>query len=142
MFAAVAAALSLAASDPAAGDRAALGETRCTWLVQPEGGPVDSLAAPPILEQTALPGAFGPDLPADVRGLQCGRTSIVPAEHDDEVLALGIPFYIVEVTGTESGRLGVIEISQGQFRYRLLEGKLSEAEAQAVTARLNAFQAR
>ena len=130
--------------DPSAAASGELLETRCTWLVQATGQSVQVVAATGVnvLQQTALPGPFSPDRPADAQALQCGRTSIVPAEHDDEVLDLGIPLFIVEVPISGRGRLGALEISGGRYRYRLLEGNLSAEEAQAVTGRLNAFQDR
>ena len=106
------------------------------------GGTVHNLNLPElrVLVPTAQPGPFAPTLPDGVVGILCGRASIIPAANDDKVLALGIPFYILE-TGNP-GRLGVLETSQGQFRFRMLEGTLRPEEEQPLQGRLNEFQSR
>ncbi len=127
----------------AAAPQAPAGETICKWLIQAPGEAVSTVdaAGVRVLAQTALPGAFSPSRPPNAVGLQCGRTSIVPGEHDDEVIALGMPFAIADVGGEET-RVGVLEVSNGVYRFRNLTGVLKEGEAQAIEARLRAFQAR
>ena len=48
--------------------------------------------------------------------------------------------YIAEM-GTP-GRLGVLEINEGRYRFRMLEGRLRTEEQAAIDARLAEFQAR
>ncbi len=119
-------------------------ETHCAWLVQAPDGVTSSVDLPELhlMESAALPGPLAVKPPAGATAVQCGRTSIVPAENDDEMLALGLPLYIIEVGGPEPIRLGSLEISSGRFRYRLLEGQLTETEGKAVSRRLNRFQTR
>lgn len=106
------------------------------------GGTVHNLNLPElrVLVPTAQPGRFAPSLPDGVVAILCGRAGLIPAANDDKVLALGIPFYILE-TGNP-GRLGVLEISQGQFRFRMLEGALRPEEEQPLQSRLDEFQSR
>jgi hypothetical protein len=106
------------------------------------GGTVHNLNLPElrVLVPTAREGRFAPTMPEGVVAILCGRASIIPAAHDDKVLALGIPFYILE-TGNP-GRLGVLEMSQGQYRFRMLEGALRPEEDQPLQSRLNEFQTR
>jgi hypothetical protein len=106
------------------------------------GGTVYNLNLPDlrVLVPTAQPGRFAPTLPDGVVAILCGRASIIPAENDDKVLALGIPFYILE-TGNP-GRLGVLELVQGQFRFRMLAGMLRPEDQQPLQSRLSEFQSR
>lgn len=116
-------------------------ETLCGVMVN-RAGTVHNLNLPDlrVLVPTAQPGRFAPTLPDGVVAILCGRASIIPAANDDKVLALGIPFYILE-TGNP-GRLGVLEINQGQFRFRMLEGTLRPEDEQPLQSRLNEFQSR
>lgn len=118
-------------------------ETRCAWLVEGPNG-VSSVDTPKLrlLEAAARPGPLVLAPPPGARSVQCGRTSIVPAEHDDELLSLGLPLAIVDVSGPEPFRVAVLEISTGQFSFRLLDGKLTKEEGDAVSQRLNLFQTR
>jgi hypothetical protein len=106
------------------------------------GEVIETVDAPElhVLDQTAGDGAFTPSLPEGAVSIGCGRSSIIPSPHDDEVLVFGLPFYIIDTSGDR--RVGVLEISQGQYRYRMLEGEFSDAEESLVQARLNEFQDR
>jgi hypothetical protein len=138
----LAAALLAALAPPQTSPPTDVTETRCVWLVNGPAG-VSSVDTPELrlLEATARPGPLELAPPAGAQSVQCGRTSIAPAEHDDELLALGLPLFIVDVNSPAS-RLGALEISSGRFRYRLLEGNLTKAEGKAVSRRLDLFQAR
>ena len=114
-------------------------ETRCDYITR-EGGRGD----PPapglhVLAQTRGEGPFAAAVP-DGAAIRCGRSDIVPAANDWKVIAAGHPFYIVEVTNAPEPRMAVLEISQGQVRYRFISGRLTEAEEPRIQARLNAFQ--
>lgn len=106
------------------------------------GEVIETVDAPElhVLDQSAADGPFTPRLPEGTVSLGCARTSIVPAPHDYEVLILGLPFYIID--SVESRRVGVLEVSQGQYRYRMLQGQLRDDESIAIQARLNEFQVR
>jgi hypothetical protein len=116
---------------------AAVSETRCDYVLA-DGAMV---TAPDlrVLEGTARAGPFKPGLPAGA-SIACGRSSIVPALQDWKVLDAGHVLYIVEAAAADDRRIGVLEISTGQFRYRLIQGQLTPAEAEQVMERLNAFQ--
>lgn len=93
-----------------------------------------------VLEQTGYGASFAPALPRGTEAIVCLRTSITPAAHDDKVLALGIPLIIVEVGRPH--RMGVLEIADGSFRFRLTEGSLPAADQAAVQARLEEYRGR
>jgi hypothetical protein len=118
-----------------------LREMRCDLMDQYRGH-TRTLEAPDIhvLDQTAAPGRFAPSMPTGVVGMMCARTSIVPAGYDDEVIALGVPFFIAE-TGSP-GRLGVLEAIAGQYRFRMIRGNLAAEEQASVDQRLREYQGR
>lgn len=93
-----------------------------------------------VLRQTAGPARFAPALPEGISSIMCGRNSIIPAANDDEVLWLGLPLYIAEM-GTP-GRLGVLEIDQGHYRFRFLAGTARPGEQALLDQRLDEFQTR
>lgn len=93
-----------------------------------------------VLRQTAATTRFAPELPEGISSIMCGRNSIIPAANDDEVLWLGLPLYIAEM-GTP-GRLAVLEIEQGVYRFRFLAGQAREGEQAMVDQRLAEYQAR
>ena len=101
-----------------------------------------AIAAPDlhVLRQAAADGPFRPTLPPRATAIVCGRSTIVPAEHDDEVLALGIPFFIAEIG--RNGRLAALELSGGRFRYRFIKGALKPNEVPLLQQRLDLFQDR
>jgi hypothetical protein len=92
-----------------------------------------------VLEQTSHGGRFAPVLPFGTQAIICLRTSLTPAAHDDKVLALGFPLIIVEVGRR---RVGALEVSEGAYHYRMMQGSLLEAEQAQVDARLTEFLAR
>jgi hypothetical protein len=116
-------------------------ETGCRVVVGDGKGTAQLVDAPDlhVLAGTALDGDFAPALPAGATAILCARTSIVPAEHDDEVPALGLPLFLETEGG---GRLATLEMINGGFRYRLLESEFRREEEPAVQARLDLFKAR
>jgi hypothetical protein len=140
-LAALGAAFAFAA--PAAADSPRpLRELRCDLMETTPQGRMSTIEAPDlhVLQQTAVAGRFRPEIPDGTAGIMCGRSSILPAAHDDEVIILGVPLFIAE---TGSGRrLGVLEIDQGRYRFRMLEGRLSADEQAAMNGRLDEFQRR
>ena len=130
------------APPPAGPSDADVREVDCRTMSQDEKGEVVALLLPDlhVLKDAALEGPYRLVLPPGVTALHCRRNSIVPAEHDDEVLALGLPLYLAEARA--GGRAGVLEISSGQFRYRMVKGELLPDENELVQARLNQFQMR
>lgn len=116
------------------------GETRCNYMVNREGR-VLRLDEPEIhvISQTAGEGPFAPGIPAGA-AIRCGRADIVPAANDWKVLAAGYPLAITEVTLEHDARIGILEMVDGQVRYRLLTGRWREGEAPRLQLRLVAFQ--
>jgi hypothetical protein len=118
-----------------------LTELRCDAM-ENHNGRLVTIQAPDlhVLSQTAAEGRFQPTLPDGIASIMCGRNSIIPAAHDDEVIWLGLPLYLAE---TGSGRrLGVLEIDNGRYRYRLLEGNARPEEQARLDQRIEEFQAR
>ncbi len=137
---AAASALSLAAigapaMTPQSGE---LRESEC-FMLEATNGRADAIQAVDlrVLRDTARSGRFELSLRPGIVGLMCARNDILPAANDDEVLWLGIPFHI-----SQSGRLGVLEMVEGRFRFRLITGRLRPEERRAIDARLAEFQAR
>lgn len=118
-----------------------LTELRCDAM-ENDNGRLVAIYTPElhVLRQTAAAGDFRPTLPHGIASIMCGRNSIIPAAHDDEVIWLGLPLYIAEM-GTP-GRLGVLEIDNGRYRYRMLEGRARPEEQARLDQRVQEFQAR
>jgi hypothetical protein len=116
-------------------------EIRCRYIEDHHGQAV-TIEAPTlhVLSQTAASGRFQPEIPAGVSSFLCSRTSIIPAAYDDEVLWLGVPLYIAEMGAP--GRLGVLEINEGHYRFRFLEGAARPGEQALLDERLDQFQSR
>jgi len=119
-----------------------LHELRCHLLRAEGGRRMATIEAPNlrVLEQTAARGDFSAEIPRGTAAIMCGRSTILPAAHDDEVVLLGLPFFIAEAGS--AGRLGVLEIDNGRYRFRMLEGRLRAGERSEVDARLAEFQHR
>ena len=118
-----------------------LTEIRCDMLEQDRGRLV-TIEAPDlhVLRQTANGQRFAPSLPQGVVGINCGRTSIIPAAWDDQVLALGVPLFISE--SATPGRVGILEIDNGRYRFRLTRGEMQPEEQAQVDERIQTFQSR
>lgn len=139
-FAALAA-ISLPALSHAAPRSGEVRELRCD-LMETDGRRVQVIEARDlrVLRDTALAGQFDPGLPQDTAGILCSRNSIIPAAYDDEAAVI-VPLHIAE--RGSPGRLGVLEIERGHYRFRIIQGaQPSAAEQVAIDARLAEFQAR
>jgi len=95
-----------------------------------------------VLAQTAADGQFAPTPPAGAIAILCLRASIVPAEHDEEVILAHMPLIITQSTGPLPHRSGALGFQGGQFRFTMRVGTLTAAEQSAVDARLAEFLAR
>lgn len=134
--------ITLVATAPAAATpQRELREVRCDLLEQ-QRGQLLTIEAPDlhVLAQTAEGRRFEPAIPRGMAGISCGRTSVIPAAWDDQVLALGLPLFIAE-TGTV-GRVGVLEIDNGRYRFRLIRGEAQPEEQAQIDARIQTYQAR
>ena len=125
----------------AASPQRPLTEIRCDMLEQDRGRLV-TIEAPDlrVLSQTANGQRFAPRLPQGIVGINCGRTSIIPAAWDDQVLALGVPLFISEAA--TPGRVGILEIDNGRYRFRLTRGEMRPEEQAQVDERIQTFQSR
>jgi hypothetical protein len=131
----------LAAVEPAA-QAATVVEGECAALVRRDGEIVrQPMPGLRIIERTARAGPFAIDLPPGA-SIMCPRSSILPAPDDWKVLEAGYVLYIGETAPRDAERrIGVLEVSQGQYRYRLIAGRLREDEVPLMQARLDHFQA-
>jgi hypothetical protein len=130
-----------AATPAAASPQRPLSELRCDMLEQNRGR-LETIESTDlhVLAQTANGQRFAPVIPRGVAGISCGRTSVVPAAWDDQVILLGLPLFIAE-QGT-LGRLGVLEINNGQFRYRFIRGEARPDEQAQIDRQVQVYQAR
>jgi hypothetical protein len=118
-----------------------LTEIRCDTLEQNRGR-LETIQAPDlhVLAQTADGQRFAPVIPPGTAGISCGRTSIIPAAWDDQVILLGVPLFIAELGSLR--RLGVLEINNGQFRYRFIRGRAQPEEQAQIDERVQTYQSR
>jgi hypothetical protein len=118
-----------------------LTEMRCDRLKQNRGR-LETIEARDlhVLAQTADGQRFEPAIPAGTTGISCGRTSIIPAAWDDQVILLGVPLFIAELGSLR--RLGVLEINNGRFRYRLIRGQAQAEEQAQIDERIQTYQRR
>jgi len=131
----------LAAAPVTATPQRPLTEIRCDMLEQDHGRLV-SIEAPDlhVLAQTANGQRFAPVIPRGIVGINCGRTSVIPAAWDDQVLALGLPLFISE--DGSLGRVGVLEIDNGRYRFRITRGQARPEEQAQIDERVQTFQSR
>ncbi len=131
----------IAAAPAAANSQRELREIRCDMLEQDRGRMV-TIEAPDlhVLAQTAEGRPFAPAIPRGIAAISCGRTSVIPAAWDDKVIALGLPLFIAE--SGSSARLGVLEIDNGRFRFRFLQGQARPEEQAMIDERIRLYQSR
>ena len=129
------------AAPAAATPQRPLTEIRCD-LLERDRGRLVTIEAPDlhVLAQTANGQRFAPAIPTGMAGISCGRTSVIPAAWDDQVIMLGLPLFIAEA-GT-LGRVGVLEIDNGQFRYRFIRGEARPEEQAQIDERVQTYQSR
>ncbi|MEE2565478.1 hypothetical protein [Hyphobacterium marinum] len=128
-----------------AGTPAALAQTvteSSCHIVTNDGENPTPLVGVSVMERAAQPGMFSLRLPSDmeVDALLCFRSSAIPGPDDWEVVAAGFPLYLTE--SRASGDVTtLLEITDDQFRVRIIDGTLTSAERQAVAARLESYYA-
>ena len=93
-----------------------------------------------VLAGAAAEGPFKPELPKGTTAILCYRNTIIPAEHDDEVIALGLPLILSEPGA--KGRTGFLEMEDGRFQYEFENGDLTKIEQVYLQERINRFQIR
>jgi len=138
----LAAAVAGLAVSPTALAQEALTESSCHIVTNDGANPVPLIGVS-ILSQTAEPGAFALNLPDDmaVDGLLCFRSSAVPGPNDWEVAVAGYPLYITERRETGRDVTTLLEISDAQFRIRIIDGALSAEDRSQAAQRLESYYA-
>jgi hypothetical protein len=116
-------------------------EIKCEVLATGTDGKIHTiLEGTKVLEPTRSTAAFSIAIPDGYRdaSILCGRTDLVPAENDWKVLRAGFPLTIED---TLTSQMGTLELSGGQFRFRMLTGdKMTPDQMEHVGARLDQFQ--
>lgn len=126
---------------PAAISQMPVTESSC-HIVTRDGQNPTPLIGVGVMERAARPGMFSLRLPADmeVDALLCFRSSAIPGPDDWEVVAAGFPLYLTETR--DSGNVTtLLEISDDQFRVRIIDGALTSSERQQAAARLETYYA-
>lgn len=115
-------------------------EIECGLMIR-YGPMIEGVPAPGlhILSRTAADPPLSATLSTNVVRVGCRRTIIIPGPFDDAVATRGIPLTIVE---EGSGRVLVLELAAGHYRYQVGNGALTDEETSAVARRLAEFQAR
>jgi hypothetical protein len=100
--------------------------------------------APSMIMMTERPGPFSRiELPRGytATSVVCVRLDIVPALNDYKIVVAGYPLYLADSGVGRPSRMGVLEISGGQFRFRIDDGPaLSDDLVARVDKRLQGFQ--
>lgn len=117
-------------------------EHECRVMVEDAAGKpvITAVTGLHVLAGAAAEGPFKPELPNGTRSILCYRNTIVPAEHDDEVIALGLPLILSEPGA--KGRTGFLEMEDGRFQYQFENGDLTKIEQAYLQERINRFQVR
>ena len=84
------------------------------------------------LTQTGTGQRFTLDAPAG-SVVMCARAALLPLANDAELVVAGFPFMIAEDPGE---RIGVLEVSDGKFRFRMVQGVLTAAETKQLAPRI------
>lgn len=100
--------------------------------------------APSMIMMTEKPGPFSQiELPRGytATSVVCVRLDIVPALNDYKIVVAGYPLYIADSGVGRPPRMGVLEISGRQFRFRITDGPaLTDDLVARVGKRLDGFQ--
>jgi len=76
-----------------------------------------------------------------ILSIMCGRVDIVPAPNDYKVLRAGYPLYISDIGVGHPKNVSALELSDGRFRFRNVDGKLPAPDVLArVQKRLDQLQ--
>jgi hypothetical protein len=95
-----------------------------------------NIPAKSVIQATEHDDKFVPEAsaPGDtVVSFMCGRPDLVPAPNDYKLLKAGYPLYITDVGVGHAKTLGTLELSDGQVRFRNVDGPPPAGD---VTARL------
>lgn len=121
-------------------------DEKCELMVTDVTHPADkplTVDIDSVISSTEGEKKFEPKIPKDAKAeaVMCGRNDFLLAPNDYKVLARGIVLYIVDRGKGHPERMGALEISGGEFRFREVKGApLIEQQEKQINARLNAFQ--
>jgi hypothetical protein len=104
-------------------------------LIKPTADKQGEFVAQPDLHPLTQAGQgkrFTLDAPAG-SPVMCARASLLPVVNDAELVVSGYPFMIAEDPGQ---RIGVLEVNDGTFRFRMVQGELTAAEQKRLAPRL------
>ena len=104
-------------------------------VIKPTADQQGELVAQPDLHPLTQAGQgrrFTIDAPAG-SPVMCARASLLPVVNDAELIVSGYPFMIAEDPGE---RIGVLEVSDGKFRFRMVQGALTAEEMKRLAPRL------
>lgn len=120
----------------------AVREIACSAIVENAEGKTDVVTdiTVRVLEQTKTNEVFSYNR-ENTRAILCRRTDIIPLVDDFKVLAGGYPLYLVHAK-EGSSRIGVLEMSEGRYRFRIIKGELTSDEKQRLPLRLDEMQER
>jgi len=118
---------------------AASAAERCSVIYETSDGSLKHMVLPSLsVEGLARdePFRLPNDSPPNVKSVMCGRDSLVPGLNDYKVLRAKLTMGVVADT-----RVAVLEMVNGQLRFRVIDGKMSPQEMERTQAVLNAGQA-
>jgi hypothetical protein len=97
-----------------------------------------------IINLTAKPGPFQITQAEgeEITAVQCARSDLVPADHDDKVVLAGYPLFISMERKDGEQVTVVLETANGLFQVREVNGKLTQDEITRIGAQLDVFNDR
>jgi len=118
----------------------------CELMATDDSHPSDkpmSIHIDSVIASTEGKAKFEPKVPpgAKAEAIMCGRNGYFLAPNDYKVLLSGIVLYVVDKGWGHAERMGSLEISGGQFRFRGVKGDpMTKEQMNQIGARLDAFQ--
>lgn len=103
----------------------------CDVVVQTASGKLERRNLPSLLVKSLAAETFAlpADAPPNIKMIQCARPTLLPAPADRKVVAAGFPFSVAA-----GKRVMLLTRQDGQLRYKMLTGELTEAEALLMEA--------
>ena len=115
---------------------------RCAVVAKQPNGATKTVADPElhVIDETQAAGDFVYRRDPPAEAILCGRADIVPAANDYKVILAGFTLGLSAQSADGGNRVGVLEMSEGQLRFRMISGALSGDELQRLQIRLNEMQ--
>jgi len=115
-------------------------EERCGVVYKSQEGHIEfkvmsalSVSQLPAEQPFVLPAGT----PQGVVWIQCGRNALALSTNDYKYALAG---YVLSIVA--QGRVGVLEVVNGQLQFRMLEGTMMKPESEAIAAALHTAQQR